>query len=368
MSIVRELLIKIGFKTEKTEINNANKAILGFKSKFALVGNAVVDLTSKVLQFAREVSGSIIATDNLARSIGTTYNSLKASQKAASQLANVTEDQFNSAIKKSSELIKGFQRGDGVLKKLALEFNLDFDGLESAEELFVKILKTIGKFDKDTKRIEVAKAFFGEGGENELADLSRKTAQFISLSKSNENNKLIDDDTVKNAKEFSTALNGLIDNLKGLGVKLANTLFPPISWLIKALEYSFDLFKSIFTFDFKLFVESVTSIGMMFDNLFYDIKQYAIKAGEAIKAMLPDWLQKRMEDRPFANATAFTDPTKGFGSNTSQNNTYNTEIIVSPGTSEQVAKEISTAFEQNVREATMNDWINIRHNLSNAER
>jgi len=104
MSIVRSLLIKIGFQTDKSSVNQANRTVDRFKSKFALIAASATYAATKVVGFFNSIANSLLDADDLSKALGISLEQLIAIQKAASNF-RIDETQISGALNTLNELL-----------------------------------------------------------------------------------------------------------------------------------------------------------------------------------------------------------------------------------------------------------------------
>lgn len=121
MTIVRELVTRLGFTFDRTNLDKFERSIIGFKTKVA-VGIGIIGLAfKKVIDYAQEFSNKVLNTNALAKFSKSSVQSLDALQKAF-QKFNVPEEAFNQFFGKLTLGIKEASRGvDNEFRRLVTQ-------------------------------------------------------------------------------------------------------------------------------------------------------------------------------------------------------------------------------------------------------
>jgi hypothetical protein len=91
VAILRELVTKLSFKVDKTNLDKFEKSILGFKTKVSLAVAGITGAVYKVGQFLGDISDSAISVKNIADYAGIAVSEFSAMRKGAQDLGTKFE-------------------------------------------------------------------------------------------------------------------------------------------------------------------------------------------------------------------------------------------------------------------------------------
>ena len=147
MSIVRSLLIKIGFQTDKKALANVNRSIEGFKTRFAIAAASVGFALKKAFDLFDNLAASTIQAQNFAKYLGVSLKEMIQLQKAFKGFG-IDENQFNHIFDKLNQLLVDFRTGaNNELRKIARDLNFEIQADAGPIQLLFDILK--GLSDKN---------------------------------------------------------------------------------------------------------------------------------------------------------------------------------------------------------------------------
>lgn len=276
--IVRELLIRLGFVTDKQAINQTNRAIVGFKTRFAIAASAATFAFSKVAGFFDNIANSTIEASNLADALGISITNLvKLNQ--ASQSFGFKDGQFGDALNKSNKLLVDFRNGLGALPEIARQLKIDLDPQDDAQTFLNKFLKALDEISSFSDRKTIASRIYGDDLGSKLANLSRnldaftnKAESFNSLGESTQN-------SLDNALKYRDALIQLQSTFTRLGQEAGVVVFPALTKgfeglatgvreFTKYLDAVIKLYGFIFGKNtYQDFLQSVKPVSEFIDNL-----------------------------------------------------------------------------------------------------
>ena len=170
MAIVRELLIKLGFQTDKKAINETNRAITGFKTRFAIAATAATYAFKVIKDFFTDIASATLDSEELARTLGISLNEFTALTQAA-QKFRIKPDQFAGVLSTLQKDLNDFLQGFGRLPEIARQLKIEINRDTTPIELFEKIIQAIRAIEDETQRIRVANELFPGLGAK-LSDLS----------------------------------------------------------------------------------------------------------------------------------------------------------------------------------------------------
>ncbi len=166
MTVVRELTTVLGFVVDKKGVEEFNRTIIGFKTKFAIAATAAAAFVAKTLEFFNDISHATLDANDLAKSIGISFQEFIKLRRAAEDF-RIDPKNFESALRTLSKMLREAKYGMGDLANIAyytgIEFRDKFTGeVKNARDLFVDILKRINEARTETEKFSIAKFFFGE--------------------------------------------------------------------------------------------------------------------------------------------------------------------------------------------------------------
>ena len=166
MTVVRELTTVLGFVVDKKGVEDFNRTIIGFKTKFAIAATAAATFVSKTLDFFKDISDATLDANDLSRSIGISFQEFLKLRRTAEDF-RIDPNNFESALKNLNKMLRDAKYGMGDLANIAyftgIEFRDKFTGeVKNARDLFIDILKRINEARTETEKISIAKFFFGE--------------------------------------------------------------------------------------------------------------------------------------------------------------------------------------------------------------
>jgi hypothetical protein len=91
VAILRELVTKLSFKVDKTNLDKFEKSILGFKTKVSLAVAGITGAVYKVGQFLGDISDSAISVKNISDYAGIAVSEFDAMRKGAQDLGTSFE-------------------------------------------------------------------------------------------------------------------------------------------------------------------------------------------------------------------------------------------------------------------------------------
>ena len=364
MAIVRELLIRLGFQTDKKAINETNQAITGFKTRFAIAATAATYAFSKISQFFGDVATATLDAGELAQSLGISLNELKSIQQAAADF-RINDKQINSVLSDLNKDLRELQQGFGRLREASMLRGLKFDPFATAFDSLKVILQYLKTFENDLDRQKVAADFFGEGLAVKVSNLAKNFDGFtLAVDKNNDALRNTPDNTEK-YKSYERSVNSLSKAWDGLVQTLSQYVFPVFEKLTNVLDYIVSFYGTLFSGDFLGFKNLLKDTSKSLDTYFDWI-------GSKFKG-LQEWARPYVEVQPLQGASGSVlgaDPYAGF--NNWANSTFpsvsnNIEINVPPGTTAEQTQFIGVELQRMVEDSIMNTFYNIQNNNPQVE-
>jgi hypothetical protein len=205
---IRELVTRLSFRFDRTNLDRFERAITGFRARFLIAAGVVGALVKKTIDFVAELADAAVQTKDIADYSGESVTNLKAMQLAASKFA-IPENTFGNFFKELSTARKQLEFGEpSFLRDLAREskglFNiLNINNqIKSTKELFLELAKAVKEVGDRGNQLRILEQIPGIGAEN-----AGKFLRFLELS-NDEIIKLIDNETEAASKAEKLAQNG----------------------------------------------------------------------------------------------------------------------------------------------------------------
>lgn len=363
MAIVRELLIRLGFQTDRKAINETNRAITGFKTRFAVVSTAAAYAFKVVKDFFDGIASATLDADELARSLGISLNELIAMQQAA-QKFRIKPEQFAGVLsllqKDLNDLAQGFGRLPEIVRQLKIDINRDTTPIE----LFDKIIEKIREVENEQERIRIATELFGQGIGTRISDLSQDFDGFKqSVSEAYDTLKNTPDIT-DSLRAYEQSINGISNSLYNLFKVIVVSVAPAIQKLAEWLEVVVRLYSSILSLD----LEGLKKAG----SQGYNILSNAVSTvGNAIGSgytSFVDWLDSYARYDPEMRRER---PPESYGPNWIESqlpeswvNYINNKVDVNvpQGTTQEQATYLGEQIDRMVEDSIMNTFYQIQNN------
>lgn len=356
MTVVRELTTVLGFVVDKKGVEDFNRTIIGFKTKFAIAATAAATFVSKTLDFFKDISDATLDANDLARSLGISFQEFLKLRRTAEDF-RIDPNNFESALKNLNKMLRDAKYGMGDLANIAyftgIEFRDKFTGeVKNARDLFIDILKRINEARTETEKISIAKFFFGEddaqkfikfaadAGEN----LDVLSSKYTDYAHSLENSLPAFEDVNKSIRTFwntfeSFKIAFVEDILPTItaGVKVLEVTLKGIGYVARGVKGAFNLIGQ--------------GINREILSDLSEIPDFEIKATQKINRI--------MENQAAKNAPAVTE----------QNFNIDTkiEMQVPPGTTEQQQVVLRETVDEAIKSALIDQVRQIYNNNPQVE-
>ena len=241
MTVVRELTTVLGFVVDKKGVEDFNRTIIGFKTKFAIAATAATAFVAKTLEFFKDISDATLDANDLAKSIGISFEEFLKLRRAAEDF-RIDPKNFESALKSLSKMLRDAKYGMGDLANIAyytgIEFRDKFTGeVKNARDLFVDILKRINEARTETEKFSIAKFFFGEEDAQKFIRFAQEagdnldvlTAKYADYAKSLEN-------SLPAFEEVNKSIRSFWNTFESFKIAFVEDILPAITVGVKVLE------------------------------------------------------------------------------------------------------------------------------------
>lgn len=270
MAIVRELLVRLGFQTDRKGINQANQAISSFRTKFAFIAAGATYAFSRISSFFTDVSRAALSADDLARSLGISLRDLTKIQGAAQQAGRIDFEQTAQALGRVQDLLTGFLSGtDETLSRIANSpaFSFEIDR-ESVTNNFDFILKGLANIQDESRRIQIAKNIFGKDIGVAVSRLAKNFDNFKSSIPDFEQLGVDAQNAIPELEKYQRAINNLSTAWMGLANSLTTTVIPALTKVTEYLTSAVEIYSGLFSGDDSLLAKGLKKGSQLLDPLF----------------------------------------------------------------------------------------------------
>jgi hypothetical protein len=194
VAIVRELVTKLSFNLDKTNLDKFERTINSFKVKFAIQSSLIAKSVQAIFSFATGVADAAVQTKDLADYAGIAVDEFVALKNAAQQFS-INPESFNAAIQKIAIGIKEASRGSGELLQIINETQgrINFKGLNgellNAKDVLLQIFDEINRISDKSEKLRILGNIFDpqsagawlraiEQGSGEFSKLIDKEKEF----------------------------------------------------------------------------------------------------------------------------------------------------------------------------------------------
>ena len=345
--IVRELVTRLGFTFDRTNLDKFERSIVGFKTKVTIAAAGVAAAFKKGFDFVSNIADAAVATKDLADYAGIAAEEFVALQNAARKLS-LDPQKFAQGVQKLAIGIKEASRGAGEFFEIVKQTQgrINFRGLQgellSVREVLLQIFDYINAIPDQSEKLRILGNLFDpESAGAWLRVVSQGRQEFIQL--------------VDKEKEFGKAFQSSIPEMikfqqevSNLGKewdKLTQTIAQA---LVPVLHQSLAGFNAI--------IDRGKELGGGFSG-------FLKGAGEAVKLGVEDLVgvftgeensyirglkeRQAAEDMDFwrrVNEQQAANAQNRNSANVTNNNTF--EFNVPPGTTEQQASFMSDQLKQ----------------------
>lgn len=272
---MRELINLIGFKTDTKSLKNSEQQFQKMKTTakniaigFTAIASVVSAIALGIYKFTEKFAETGDEIAKTARDIGLTGESLQKWQYA-SELAGVSQEEFNTSLKFFSKELIDASNGIGMMKdSLAiLGINLkDGNGIiKDNNVLLFEIAEKLKNIPDAATRAKVATDLFGRSGIRMSQLLGQGSNALEKFMKEAEDlGLIISEDTLIATEELNDNILRLQSSFKGITNILGNALLPIVNKFVLKLT---DLIKKVQK-DFKGIISGlVDSLTPIFDTV-----------------------------------------------------------------------------------------------------
>ncbi len=366
-AIVRELVTRLSFSFDRTNLVKFERAISDFRTKFNIAKLEIGGLVNSIFDFATSAADAALATKDIADYAGIALNEFVALQTAAQKLT-LRPDQFNRGILKLSQDLREAEIGAGRLFDIARQSGdkinfRDVNGkLVTTENLLFQIFEYLNSIQDPKRRQFVAGNIFDvESAGAWLRVVEQGPIAFkelVSAQKEYANNFK---ESIPAVIEYQKNLASLSAEWGKLAFTLAKVVVPVLAEVLGGLNQILEDTQQ------AGFGQTLSNIGASFANafdfskLFHDADTLEKMREQVQRNQDADFWKQADRERQqqfFNSVDAEAQRIQGGFSN-SMNNTF--EFNVPPGTTEQQATVMTEQLKgvlNNFKDEMARDIIN----------
>lgn len=382
MAIVRDLLVRIGFVTNKQTQNQVNKAISSTKKNlqttattaqtavknntkaqksFLLLGRklllgwaAALFSVKKFFSFFNSVATRALDNDMLARTIGIAREELQALNTEA-QNFGFKDNQFSGILTFLDKMNRDVRNGVTSFHKLNNELKVNINPKGTALETLRTILEGArNRIDNEKDRIDYLNDLFPGAGV-QLSDLSKDLENFnANVASAALRNRRSNPD-INAFREYTKAINEFSASFERFIQQISIVVLPVLTKTLDVINGFLAIRETLIEYNRKLFNGDVVGI---------------------VKDLIPGIETAKTNAQPYfdsfkqgvINATNYLLPTPSFGQNMAPVSVnVNNNINVPIGTTSEQAQYMSGEIERGIADMMMKVFINIQNNNPQVE-
>lgn len=359
--IIRELVTRLGFSFDRTNLDKFERSIVGFKTKATIAVGLIGTAFKKTLDFATDFSDKILKSSALAKFSKSTIEEVQALENVFKNF-NISPEVFQNFFGKLSLGIKEASRGvDSEFRKLVTQsqgaVRLYVDGqLTTSKQAIEDIFSYIKTLSDESEKIRIVQNIFGVdlATADAIIDLANLTKNEFDILIEKEKQSIGQlDNATEAAKKFKSQVNELNTEWGKLTDTLAKALVPVLAQVLGGFNAIIEDTKSLG------FVKTAKNIGSTIGEIF-DFS--SLFHNEAELENMKMNVQRIKEQNIQSAVEIERQKIHNQNSNTiSNNNKF--EFNVPPGTteqqanfmSEQVKSTLNTFWDEKTREIINNN-------------
>lgn len=350
-SIVRSLLVNVGFVTDRKSVAQTDRAIAGVKTRFALTASAIALAGSQVINFLNSLSANAKNIDNLSRSLGISVNELLAMEKAASNIG-IDAGSFQNVLRITDALFQDFRQGGSRLREFARGLRIEIDPKGNAQDALNAILNGLRNIENEQDRIAVAREYFPGLGV-QVSDLAKDFDQFNASTQEFLKSQGDISSVVDGLKEYDKAITSIGNSITAFTQNFVVTFAPALRGIADLLSSITDLYGGLISKDGNKIAGALKKGSEVIDR----VDPGVIPAVRGFFTTVGTELNRDFteSESPLARI-----PYNAPGG--AANMTNNIDITVPPGTTEEQANFISESIINAIDDRIFSTFMNIQSN------
>lgn len=364
MAIVRELLIRLGFQTDKKAINETNRAITGFKTRFTVAATAATYAFKRMNDFFGDIAKATLDSSELANTLGLSLKELISIQNAAQKIGRLDFSQTDQAFIGLNKLLNDFRSGTSTaLSEIARGFKFEIDSTAGPKKLFDQILEGLSEIENQQDRIRISSNIFGDSLGVKIASLAENINEFKDSVTGFENVGKEAEKSISVLREYEISVNSLTRSWDNLVLSLSKNVVPVLTNIINILKMASDGWNNLFKstsekIKFDQFKKSLPALAPLYKrgggafNTEENFTNSLIEKGKGFFSGVGDYISNR-SGYDYSRQKNSTTPTAI---------TVNNDISVPPGTDSEMTKSITESIFNGVQEAINYTFYQIQNN------
>lgn len=343
-AIVRELVTRLSFSFNRSNLDRFEKSIIGFKFRFAAITAAAGIFAKRVVGFFSDIADASRSTRELAEQTGIAFKDLATLSKTAEDF-DFDPKLFERGLIRISELLREAQSGYGKLFEIQQDargqLNLEqFVNTQDVQGAFIAILRYVETLERIPDRIAAIRDILGGDSEKGVLRIVKQgTDTFLQAAEANreygESFQEMEpglDNFRENIKSFDNALNKLTRNLAQIFLPLLTEFFTIANNDIESFrELAKEDWVKRFTQPFEILANFLSNAGTMALDV-VTLRNFIGNPNGQNSEMLT-----RFQDLQINNEMRLP-----------SNITTNIEITVPPTTDAELPTEIATAIRNEI--------------------
>lgn len=240
-SIVRSLLVSIGFKVNKSDEKKVNNSIEKVKSNLTVLYSSSLFLYSQLFRalsraFSQvsSVFSGFLDTKEFSSSIDLAVREVESLEKAFSDF-RIGGDEFRSIFQRLQKDIDDFRIGEGRLPQLLFTTGIQFSPDEGVLGLFTKLIEYIRVFREEDKR-GIINAIFPESNVERIKQLAASFDTFRESVRDAYNQLRDSPDITEQASEYERKVNDLSRAWMRFSRDLVSIVYPSLKFILDVLN------------------------------------------------------------------------------------------------------------------------------------
>lgn len=186
--VLRELVTKLSFSLDRTNLDKMESAILGFKTKFSLAAAGVAGFSRILLDFTSNIARTATAGADLADIARIPKDEFFALENVITK-AGIAQDSFRASVSQLSTSLIQAKSGFGDLFKIAEETGLNFynanGSIKNTKELLISVFNYINSLPSQSDKLRVlSRVFSAEDAGKWLRLIEKGTGELIKAAES----------------------------------------------------------------------------------------------------------------------------------------------------------------------------------------
>lgn len=261
MATIRELVTKLGFEVDDSQLKEFNKSVETVKGTLVALGTAAAAGAAALFGVAKSVADT---GDEIAKTAPTVGLSTRALQeyRYAADLAGVSNTEFTSSMQIFNRTIGQAQKGTGTAVKTLEELGISLKNADgsarSNEQIMNDLAHTFSRIPNEAEKAALAQELFGTSGLKMAGFLAQGTEEIENMRReANRLGVVLGEDSIKASEEFGDALTRFWKVIEGIKFAIGVELIPVITELVDEFRDLILSNKELIATNIKSFISGV---------------------------------------------------------------------------------------------------------------